>query len=143
MNSETVELLEECTSGCKMALNSIEQIVEYAREQKLIDILSEYKDKHEQIKEEIGAILSESGLEEKQPGMMATAFSWMNAKAKLMLNDNSHEIAKIIMDGCNMGIQSLCEYQNKNTNADENALRLAKDLVKIEEDLMCEMKQFL
>ncbi|HPF28988.1 MAG TPA: hypothetical protein PLZ77_02655 [Lachnospiraceae bacterium] len=62
---------------------------------------------------------------------------------KLMAEKDSHQIAKLMMDGCNMGIQSVSEYQNQYRNASKEALELAQKLVRAEEDFMEEMKQFL
>ncbi len=60
-----------------------------------------------------------------------------------MIEDDGHQIAKLMMDGCNMGIQSISEYQNKYKEASKEATELAKKLVKTEENFMQEMKQFL
>ena len=49
MEAQTVELLKECNSGCKMALNSIHQVMEYAEDEKLLDLLRGYNEKHETI----------------------------------------------------------------------------------------------
>ena len=74
---------------------------------------------------------------------MAAAMSWISTEMKMLMREDSTQIAKIIMDGCNMGIQSVSEYVNKNKLASDDSIRLAKNLIKTEEDLMEEMKKFL
>ena len=55
----------------------------------------------------------ESGETQKQPDLMVSAFSWLTTEVKMMVQDDSTQIAKILMNGCNMGIQSISECMNK------------------------------
>ena len=143
MESDTVALLKECNSGCKMALGSMKQVKEYIQDEKLKKIVESYKQKHEQLEIESSNLLKGAGNSEKEPGVMASMFSWFTTEMKLMIEDDGHQIAKLMMDGCNMGIQSISEYQNKYKEASKEATELAKKLVKTEENFMQEMKQFL
>lgn len=143
MQDDTRKLLLECNSGCKMAIDSMNQLEEYARDDKLKKILGAYKDKHEKLEDKSSELLKELGEGEKEPGMMASAFSWISTEMKMLMEDDSSQIAKILMKGCNMGIQSICKYQNEYKEASGASVGLAKDLVKIEEDLMEELKEFL
>lgn len=143
MNEDTRKLLEECNSGCKMALGSMKQVKEYIQDEKLKKIVESYKQKHKQLEIESSNLLKGAGNSEKEPGVMASMFSWFTTEMKLMIEDDGHQIAKLMMDGCNMGIQSISEYQNKYKEASKEATELAKKLVKTEENFMQEMKQFL
>ena len=143
MNEDTRKLLEECNSGCKMALGSMKQVKEYIQDEKIKKIVESYKQKHEQLEIESSNLLKGAGNSEKEPGVMASMFSWFTTEMKLMIEDDGHQIAKLMMDGCNMGIQSISEYQNKYKEASKEATELAKKLVKTEENFMQEMKQFL
>ncbi len=143
MNDDTIKLLKECTAGCKMALESMGQVEEYIRDSKLKQIIDSYKDKHGKLEKDLAVMLAGAGKTESEPKAMASAFSWFTTEMKLLMKDDSHQIAKLMMDGCNMGIQSVSEYQNQYTEASQEAVDMAKKLVKIEEDFMKEMKQFL
>ena len=142
MNEDTRQLLKECTAGCKMAVESIQQVAEYVQEEKLLAQMEEYKKKHKQVKEEAENMLEQAGCEEKEPGMMASAFSWFSTEMHLALKRDSQQIAKIMMDGCNMGIQKLSEYYNAYEMAEPKARTLVKHLIEIEEAFMKEMKSF-
>ena len=48
----------------------------------------------------------------KRAGNDASAFSKMTTEMKLMMKDDSSQVAKLVMDGCNMGIQTLGGYIN-------------------------------
>ena len=74
---------------------------------------------------------------------MASVFSWITTEMKLMIKDDSRQIAKLMMDGCNMGIQSISEAVNENPEASGESKSAAKKLVKELEDFMKELKPFL
>ena len=142
MNEDTRQLLQECTAGCKMAVESIHQVAEYVQDEKLLQIMENYKKKHKQVEEDAQEMLEAAGKEEKEPGMMASAFSWFSTEMHLALKRDSQQIAKIMMDGCNMGIQKLSEYYNNYEMADKKAKELVKHLIDLEESFMKDMKAF-
>lgn len=143
MREDSLKLLLECNKGCKMAIGSMDQLLQYVRDEELKKIIIGYKDKHEKLEDESSELLKECGQEEKSPGVMAEAMSWFSTEMKMFMEDDNHQIAKILMDGCNMGIQSVCKYQNQYPEASRESLSLAKRLVHVEEDLMEELKKFL
>ncbi|OYO59704.1 hypothetical protein C8E03_101788 [Lachnotalea glycerini] len=143
MNEDTICLLKECNAGCKSATDSMEQVMQYVDNDKLKRLIDKYNEPHIHIGDECHELLNKYNKDEKDPSMLAKTFSWMSTEVKLMINDNTQKIAKIMMDGCNMGIQSLSEYINKYTEASKESISLAKKLVKTEQDFMDELKVFL
>lgn len=143
MAEQTLQLLDECNSGCKMAINSMKQIRDFIQDEKLASIINSYTQKHQDLEAETGRQLLEYGKTGDEPGLMATAMSWISTEAKLVLKDDVRQIAKIVMDGCNMGIQSVSKYMNQYVSASAESKKLAKKLIQTEENLMGEMKQFL
>ena len=143
MSEDTIKLLKECDAGCKMATDSIEQVEKYAEKEALKKLLDQYQKKHEKLKEEITEQLQKFQKEEQGPDKLASAFAWITTEMKLLMKDNSHQIAKIMMDGCNMGIQSVSEYLNRYPQASQESKSLAKKLVETEEMFMKELKKFL
>lgn len=143
MNEDTISLLKEVNSGCKSATDSMEQVMQYVVDDNLRILISKYNEPHISIGDECHELLNQDDKDEKDPNIMAKAFSWFSTEVKLMINDDSHKIAQLMMDGCNMGIQSLSEYINKYMNASKESLALAKKLVKIEQDFMNDLKEFL
>lgn len=143
MNEDTRKLLGECTSGCKMAINSMKQVEAFIKDEKFLDILTSYTEKHEEIENSAANLLAELGKPEKEPSVMSSTMSWVMTGMKMLKEADTHQAAKLMMDGCNMGIQSISEGQNKCPEASTEASDLARELVKIEEDFMEEMKKFL
>ena len=52
MDTSTYEILKECNSGCRMAVNSIEQLVAYLKNQELQELFSKYKEDYEKMERE-------------------------------------------------------------------------------------------
>jgi hypothetical protein len=143
MNEHTQELLKECNSGCKMAINSMNQVSEYVQDDDLKQVIEDYKKKHKQLEEKSTELLEECCRSEKDPGVVASAFSWISTEMKLTIQNDSNQIAKLMMNGCNMGIQSITKYQHEYSNASKEAVKLSESLVQMEEEFMKKIKQFL
>ena len=143
MNSDTINLLKECSSGCRMAENSINQIEEFVQNTELKDLLEAYKDEHLSIKEKIDNLLASDNKAGKEPGMMASAFAWITTEMKMNIKNDANQIAKIMMNGCNMGIQSLGENLTKYPEASNEAVLITKKLIRSEEEFHKKMEKFL
>lgn len=143
MNDHSSELLRECNSGCKMAVNSMDQIQKYVTDSGLKQLLKTYRGKFEKVEDESSKMLEEYGIHEKEPAPLASAFSWISTEMKMMLDQDNSHVAKIMMDGCNMGIQSVAEFLNRYSQASKESKDLAEKLLKEEEDFMGKLKKFL
>ncbi len=143
MDEQTRKLLEECSSGCKMAVNSLDQITGYIKDSNLKKLVESYISHHKNLEAEAVKALQDSGNDAKDPGALSSVFAWFTTEMKLTFNDDNTRIAKLLMDGCNMGIQTLGERMNTLNQADSSALALARKIIKAEQDLMKELQAFL
>ena len=75
MDAQTRGLLRECSLGCKMAINSFDQMRDYVKNEELKELMDTYDKKHKAYEEKAAKMLLEEGSQEKEPGMMASAFS--------------------------------------------------------------------
>lgn len=143
MKEHTVKLLEEINKGCLMAGNSFHQLERYEMRDELAQILDKYRDEHEKIQTEAEHLLEKLGEEKKKPHPLTEAMSWISTEMKMMMKDCDTQIAKLMMDGCNMGIQTIGQKINEFSDADQEAERLGKELIKLEQKFMDELKAFL
>lgn len=143
MDEQTRKLLEECCSGCKMAVAGFEQVKEFIRDSEFGQLIDEYTEKHRSFENEAIRLLESSGNNEKYPGVMASTFSWFTTEIKLTMNSSNSQIAKLLMDGCNMGIKTLGEKAHQYGQADREANDLAQKIIRTEEELMKKLKNFL
>lgn len=141
---DTIKLLRECNAGIKMGISSLDDVTEKVSNEKLKKILSSSKSEHKKLQEETDKLLNEYSDEGKEPNPIAKGMS--HIKTAVMINmkeDTDKEAAKLICDGCNMGIQSLSEYLNKYKAAEEKVKDIAKKIIKIEDELAHSLREFL
>ena len=141
--NDTIRLAGHCAAGCKMAIDSLDQISRYVTDDNLGNVISSSKNRHKDLEQEASGLLNKYGRNEQDPQKMASAFSWLSTEMKMMFKDDNNQIAKIMMNGCNMGIQSISEDINKYSNASSESVSLAKKLVKAEENFMRDLERFL
>ncbi len=143
MNSDTVALLKECDAGCKMGVDSIKQVRSYAEEGRLLAVIDKYLERHDDFGDKCHKLLNRAQETTQNPPKMASAFARISTDMKLMMEKDSHKIAEILIDGCNMGVKSVTEYINKYNKADEESVALAKELVEMEQKMSQDLLQFL
>ena len=143
VNSDTIKLLKECDAGSKMAVASIDDVVEKIRDSSMKSLLQESKDHHEKLGNEIHSLLNQYGKSEKDPNPMAKGMSWMKTNMKMTMDDSDATVADLITDGCNMGIKGLSRYLNQYAAADEASKDICKKLIEVEEKLAQYMRDYL
>ncbi len=143
MEPNTIELLKECNKGCKMAVDSMKQVKCKIKSTDFRDLIDFYIKKHRELEDKSAELLDECGECESEPGKMVETYSYISTEMKLMLDDGDSKIAKILMDGCNMSIQSVSEYMNKYQKAADESTKLAKKLVTLAEEFMKDLKVYV
>ncbi len=143
IEQDTIKLLRECDAGIKMGVASIDEVLNYVSNKKLKEYLSDCKNEHDKLKEEIQILLDEYHDEGKNPNPMAKSMSWMKTNVKLVMDESDSTIADLITDGCNMGVKTLNRYLNQYEAADEKSKDITKRLINLEEKLAIDIRQFL
>lgn len=144
MNSnDTIELLKECNSGTKMAVSSIDEVLDKVSDEKFRNMLVEFKDKHTKLGNDLHELLSRYNQEDKEPSPVAKSMSWIKTNMMLTMKESDKTIADLITDGCNMGVKSLNQYLNQYAAADEKAIQICKELISMEEKFAKDIKCFL
>ena len=142
-NDDTVKLLKECNAGVKMAVTSIDEVLDHIKDEKLKNILSASKTEHEKIGDATHARIVVLQEEDKEPNPVAKAMSWLKINGKLMMNEDDKTIADLMIDGCHMGVKSLNRYLNQYVAADEEAKAETKKLIAIEDQLVQDLYPYL
>jgi hypothetical protein len=142
-SSDTIELLKQCNAGIKMGVSSIDEVLEYVKDDRLKSILTASKEKHSILGDDTNALLDTYHEQGKEPNPMAKAMSWIKTNVKISNSHNDSTIADLIVDGCNMGTKSLYKYLNEYSNAENKAKDIAKRLVNIEEKLITDLRSYL
>lgn len=143
MNNDTIALLKECDSGTKTAVNSIKEVLDNVNSQHLMKLLTDNLREHESIGDEIHKLLNNCGEKGKEPNPMARLMSWVKINVKMMEKPEDKNIAHLMFDGCSMGVKQLSEYVNKYSDADAESKVLAERLIRLEEHLATDLKEYL
>ena len=139
----TIDLLKECNAGIKMAVSSFDEVMDKIKSEKLKNLIVESKTTHDKLGDQTHVLLNKHHDSEKDPNPIAKAMSYMKTNWKMMQHPGDQEIADLMIDGCNMGIKSLCKYLNEYDKADEEAKGLTREIIKVEEKLMVDLREFL
>lgn len=137
------KLLRECSAGIKTAVDSIDEIMPYVKDEKLQKILSNSKAEHKKIEIDVDKMLENSGSDDKEPNPMAKTMSWMKINAELSMNPTSAQAASLVTDGCDMGVKSLHKYINKYVGAEQTTKDIARNISELEETLGKDMRPYL
>jgi phage shock protein A len=140
---DTNKLLRECDAGVKMGVSSIDDVLEKVSDDKLLNILNESKEKHQQLGSKIHKMLNELHDETKEPNPMAKSMSWIKTNVMLAMEKDDSTIADLITDGCNMGVKSLNRYLNQYAAASDDAKSFANELILLEESLAKDIRVYL
>lgn len=142
-SEDTVKLLRECNSGIQMAVYSIKEIFDDVKDEHFKKVLTDTLKVHDELGNKTHSMLSQHGEETKEPNPIAKGMSWMKTNAKMMLDESDRVAADLITDGCNMGIKSLYRYLNQYKNADKDVKKLTEDIIREEETLRQNLRNYL
>ena len=84
--NDTIRLAGHCDAGCKMAIDSMDQISRYVTDDNLRNVISSSKNRHKDLEQEASGLLNKYGRNEQDPQKMASAFSWLSTEMKMMFN---------------------------------------------------------
>lgn len=143
VNNDTIQLLQECDSGTKMAVSSISEALDKVQDSNLKQLLSESRQRHEILGNELHTLLLEYQSEEKDPSPIAKGMSWLKTNVKLNMEGGDCAIADLITDGCNMGIKTLYQFLNQYSAANEISRDVCKRIIATEETLRKDLQPCL
>ena len=143
VEQDTIRLLHECDAGIKMGISSINDVLNYTRDKGLYSLLERCKEEHNELGEKICSLLREYHDEGKNPNPIAKGMSKIKTNLKISVSESDKTVASLMTDGCNMGVKSLSKYLNQYAAADEISKDICKKLIKIEDQLSVDLRDYL
>lgn len=143
IEQDTIKLLRECDAGVKMGVSSIDDVLGVVRSKELKEYLTQCRNEHVKLNDEIQAALERFHDDGKNPNPIAKGMSWMKTNVKLAADESDETVADLMTDGCNMGVKSLNKYLNEYEAADEHAKDITKRLINLEEKLAVDIRKYL
>ncbi len=139
---DTKKLLRECDAGIKMGIASLDNVLSSVNSYEIEQRLRESKQEHLQLRARAEKLLSAVKDEGKAPNPMAKTMSRYKTKMATMMDDTDRAPVKLITKGCEMGISSLNKYMDKYEYADNDSVKLARDVISEENALMTDLGRF-
>ena len=143
IEQDTIKLLRECDAGIQMGVDSIDDVLNKVHSEKMRECLSRCKKEHQELDAEVQELLEKYRDDGKDPNPVAKGMSWMKTTMKMAMDDSDATIADLMVDGCDMGVKSLSRYLNQYKAADETSKDICKRLIKLEEKLGKQMRDYL
>ena len=143
MNTETIELLKEINSGCKAAVDSMDQVRTRITSPELKKIAEDCGARHTGIGEKCRKLLGDAGLGECNPTAVGMTMAHIGTEVKLAVDSGDKHIAKMLSDGAAMGIRSISQVLNNSPEASPESRGLAKELIAEEKGFFDDMMKFV
>ena len=140
---DTIELLNECDAGVRMAVDAINEILPAVKDPAMQKEVQHCLEQHRKTGEQTAVQLHQHNCEGKSPSPIARGMSWLRTNVKLSMDDSDAAPADLLTDGCNMGVKTLTQFKNQYSAADSAAQKLADDIIHSEQQLADGLKSYL
>ena len=141
-NHDSVLLLQDCIAGCKMALESMDDIREHTDDKQLRELIDKYYDEHTGLSVDCRDMLDKAGADIKEPGVFAKMAAKLQTAMKMAVNDDQSQAAKLLTEGCNMGIETISGSLNEYRDADSKSVAIAERLRTLEEKMVGDLHYY-
>ncbi len=144
-NTITKKFLDQLYKNVKMGAESIIDLMPKVSDEKMRAEMTAELEHYEGFSKKIRNILFGMGEEPKEESFMAKAMTKMGITFNTMTDQTTSHIADIMIQGATMGITDTTKLvrEHENTACSEEALRLARDSIKYEEESIERLKKFL
>ena len=142
-NHDSVLLLQDCIAGCKMALESMDDIREHTDDKQLRELIDKYYDEHTRLSVDCRDMLDKAGADIKEPGVFAKMAAKLQKAMKMPVMDDQSQAANVLTEGCNRGIETIRGIPNEYRDADSKGVEIAERLRTLEEKMVGDLQPLL
>lgn len=140
MKDNTEKLLQKCGLGAQMGVNGINAAQRYATDPELLDMLSEFKDKHRKVEEEVNVLLAARGKKGKRVNKAVKKMARAVTSVRIAVRPENSRIAEMMIRSCDSALERLAGLLSKYAQAEEPAKECVKKLVLIEQEYRIRLK---
>ena len=141
----TKNFLNLLYKNVKMGADSTIDIMPKVSNTSLREELTSEVEQYEKFAKEIQNMLFELGEKPEEENFMTKMMSKIGITMNTMMDASASHIADIMIQGATMGITDTTKLvrEHENTSCSEEALRLAKETIRYEEETIERLKKFL
>lgn len=140
MKDNTEKLLQKCGLGAQMGVNGINAAQRYATDPELLNLLSEFKDKHRKVEEEADLLLAARGKKGKRVNKAVKKMARAVTSVRIAVRPENSRIAEMMIRSCDSALERLAGLLSKYAQAEEPAKECVKKLVLIEQEYRIRLK---
>ena len=143
IDENEVNVLDELNKGSCMGMDAIHFILEKVKDEALRTELNRQYEKYKKISDEICELYPEySDKKPHETNAMNKVMTWYGINMKTLTDDSTSKIAELLVQGTNMGIIEGRKLLN-HKETDPNVTRLTEEYVRVQEEAIEKLKQFL
>lgn len=126
-----------------VGIDAIESILPKTKNEKLTQELHKQMDYYKQQKALLNEQMLQNNVTPESQGTMAKICTDMNVALHSIGGIDTHEIAKLMVQGTNMGIIQMLQTMNRNTDVPDTIRRQGKEMIRREEAYIERLKPYL
>ena len=140
-----LNVLDEINKGATMGMDAIEFIEKKVGDEKFRKVLNGEYGKYQEISNRANNLYSKlpTDKEAHETGAMTKIMTWWGVQMKVMTDQSNSNISELLMTGTNMGIIEGRRLINQNPHINKEIHTLLCDFVKMQEDSVETLKNFL
>lgn len=145
LKTREAEMLEQIYKNVKMGADSILKVMPKVSDGKFKTDLTDQLNAYESVAARAKARLAELGCEAKEESAMVKLWASIGMTLNTLADSSDSHIAQMVAEGSSMGVNDgiklLREYENLDVS--ETALRLAREVIKLEEENLERAKKYI
>ena len=144
-NAQTKNFLDALYKNVKMGADAIIDVMPKVKDQELRREMTSELERYEKFAKNIRTILFKADEEPQEESFMTKAMTKMGIEMNTLMDTTTSHIAEIMIKGATMGVTDTTKLirQYENTACSEEALALARETVRYEEESIERLKKFL
>lgn len=138
-----INILDELNKGCYMGHDALNFIIPKVEEDKFKDLLEKQLREYEILAKKIDDLYKDYTTKEiHKTNLMTKAMTWYGIQKDTMTDSSVSKLADLLIKGTNMGIIEGKKLLNNKT-MDKKVHKMCKEYVKMQEDYIDRLKEFL
>ncbi|NLZ24850.1 MAG: hypothetical protein GX891_00070 [Clostridiales bacterium] len=138
-----MKIIEEIVKNTELGIDAIDNVAPYVQSQDLANKLAQHKISYQKIKTEAEQQLTDHKVKESKPNKFQKSMLKMSAKFNAMFDPSDSHISEMMIEGTNMGINSVQSVINEMQSEGDEVPQLAVDYVNMMQSNINELRSFL
>lgn len=126
-----------------VGIEAIEKLLPQVKNENLSRELHKQMEYYKEQKAVLNEQMMNNNVTPESQGTMAKFCTEMNIAFRSISGIDTHEAAKLMVQGTNMGIIQMLQIMNRNTDVPEKIQRQGKDMIRREEEYIDRLKPYL